>query len=136
MYGYPEGGAWWNNWGDFKGAISNEVLNPNSDLRSGRFLNKVESVAQAAPVAARVFGPQAVGVATAGLAGLRAFRNFTGLGAPYGMYGGARRRPVKEAGIEFIRPGDRGSSVSAQSMRLNARRMAQAANAAVSHWSA
>jgi len=83
-YDVIDGGAWYNDWGDFKNAVSSgissaatQVADPKSYLRSGRFLNDVEGVVT--PLAA-LAGPRGQAVSQ----GLRSFRNFTGLGMPLG----------------------------------------------------
>jgi hypothetical protein len=92
-YDAINGGAWYNNWGDLKSAVSNELLNPQSDLRSGRFLNKVQAYAPLVALA----GPRG----EAAVAGLQSFRDVTGLGMGGiggSYYGGAngrkRERPL------------------------------------------
>ena len=89
-YDAINGGAWYNNWGDLKSAVSNQLFNPESDLRSGRFLNKVQAFAPLAALA----GPRG----EAAVAGLQSFRDVTGLGMGGSYYGGAhgrkRERPL------------------------------------------
>jgi hypothetical protein len=86
----PSGGAWYNDWGDFKSAVSGQFTDPNSYLRSGRFGNAVESFVNPATDALAGFRPEYAGVATGIQRGLRQFRDLTGLG----IHGG--KKGVKE----------------------------------------
>ena len=129
--GYVTGGAWYNNFGDFKRKFThdlpNEFTNPNSDLRSGRFLDKVERFANN-PLIDRAAqrDPRAAAAVQTGRQGLRAFRGLTGLG-----YGGVRPpRNIKgEVGIDAQAMAQRGleramgrrdAAAAARNMRFRA----------------
>ena len=94
------GGAWYNNLGDFQRVFTeqlpNEFTNPQSDLRSGRFLNRVSAVANSPllDMGSVYAGPEAVAGLQAARAGLTGFRALTGLGYPHG---GARTAAQKSA---------------------------------------
>jgi len=83
----PAGGAWYNNWGDFKGAVSSQFTDPNSYLRSGRLGNAAESIVNPLTDAIAGFAPEYTGVATGIQRGFRQFRDLTGLGLSGGAKG-------------------------------------------------
>jgi len=82
-----EGGAWYNNWDDFK----RQFTDPNSGLRSGRFFNTVQGIVDPLTMFAERIGerrgmPDVNRYAQAIRQGLGTFRRFTGLGKPRGHY--------------------------------------------------
>lgn len=82
-----EGGAWYNNWDDFK----RQFTDPNSGLRSGRFFNTVQGIVDPLTMFAERIGdrrgmPDVNRYAQLIRQGLGTFRRFTGLGKPRGHY--------------------------------------------------
>jgi hypothetical protein len=122
------GGAWYNNWGDlgrvFTHDLPNEFSDPNSNLRSGQFGNRVQGFLNNPLLrsGATALGPEALAAYEGVRSGVQGFRDLTGLGY---YEGGAREKgvPVKFAASEralegmFQRPAEGREALRASQAR-------------------
>lgn len=124
--GYVDGGAWYDNWGDFGRVFThdlpNEFTNPGSNLRSGQFFDRVSGVVNnpLVDMGAMYAGPEATAGLAAARTGLRGFRALTGLGR-----GGARERGnVKATGYDRMQEAIENAALDRRFARQAANRAA------------